>query len=488
MTNDPPLYKTLIMGELVQITAFSIGGNNPHGRVDAPVARNGGGDLTIRGTGLAGALIALARKLTSDEKLLRRISFGPPSEQSERRDALRKGREMERLPESLWRFHNAHPIGGEPALEVRSGVGIRQDTGAAATGLKFETETVPAGTRWRFLMEVDDYREGRTNARALALCTLREWEEGHCFLGRDVARGLGWMGLRDVQVRVLSTEHRGDWPNAYKTPEAAFNALSHIEPLSDEKRRECESAISLLPRQVLSGRGTIQVGGADDDAWGLDTLSLGGSESVRPMQEKVVTKASLSLPPIEKLEPDSVLAWTRPASAPDSAARPFIPGSSLRGPLRHALSWWLRRNGAVVADPNRARDREGEKDPVAELFGTVERSAALLLSDAMLEEGEDAKPLFMEQHAEDEFSAGACGPMKFNRLCLSSGRFGFRFFVEIPPESSIPDPLAGYRKLLEDLAELGDACQLPIGGGQWRGHGWVQWHWEWDKPRHSEGR
>ena len=54
----------LILGELVQDTAMNVGGNAGSGRlVDMPFCRDGRGRLTLRGDGLAGALVATARRL-----------------------------------------------------------------------------------------------------------------------------------------------------------------------------------------------------------------------------------------------------------------------------------------------------------------------------------------------------------------------------------------------------------------------------------------
>src|SRR5207248_25773 len=57
-------YRTLFTGTLVQESALSVGGNEPDlALVDSPLARDGAGRFVLRGEGLAGALIATARKL-----------------------------------------------------------------------------------------------------------------------------------------------------------------------------------------------------------------------------------------------------------------------------------------------------------------------------------------------------------------------------------------------------------------------------------------
>ena len=59
MSDNMP-YKTLVQGTLVQVTALSVGGNDPHAMADSPLARDGLGRLILRGSGLAGAFKATA--------------------------------------------------------------------------------------------------------------------------------------------------------------------------------------------------------------------------------------------------------------------------------------------------------------------------------------------------------------------------------------------------------------------------------------------
>ena len=484
---DP--YKTLISGTLRQHTALSIGGNEPHGRVDSPVARDGRGELVLRGSGLAGALIATARTLypgLSSE--LPWVSEGLPGGTPGPRRQVRG--KPARLFESVWRFYHAHPEHPPAWTEVRSGVGIRQDTGAAAEGIHFETEVLPAGLRWSFLMEVDEFRDPTGGLTlSLALRALREWEGGRCFLGRNVARGLGWASLEQVQIRRLRPDDADLWPNAYMTPAGALKDIPRNRIMAPDERARWEGLLPTRERHVLSGSGLVSFGfdalDADgiDETWGLDTLSLGGSEAMRAAQDEAI-RAFVDDLPGENTTPDGILAWAA-CIGPDQRRqgwRPFIPGSGLRGPLRHALSWWLRsRCRHTVLDPNTAAARRldlGPPDPVCRLFGRTDTSAALLISDAELEGAGADQPgrddlLWLKQHAEDEFTQGTCGALKFNRLGLARGRFRFRYFVE----ARSAEELREFRDYLDLLRTLGAWNQLPLGGGKWRGHGWGRWQW-----------
>lgn len=491
-------YKTLFVGTLVQKTGFSIGGNQPHERVDAPLCRDGAGRPVLRGSGLAGALLATARTLYC--ALPETLTAGTPKQQIEaltqRRNTPGYQPENElRLEESLWRVFNSHPLqpsgafDDQPASEYRAGVGILQRTGAAAEGVKFDTETLPSGTRWWLCLEVDDYREDTelrpeqlSISAAIAANVLKEWQEGRCWLGRDVARGLGWMVLEELKVHRLDAVHIAHWPQSDCEPWQVIQQLPTETVLNHQGWRQLlQRKPPDRPRHGLAGRGIVCVGLDDFDQetrYGLDTLSVGATELMRPHQtwssHYLQTEGMAETAAQDDFDPDHLLAWTRQASnLADSATatgfKPYIPGSSLRGPWRHMLSWWLRsRQGKTIGDPNSTHSTFS--DEVAELFGTTEHSAVLLLSDACLC-NDDYQVALLELHAEDEFTAGTYEGAKFNQLCLLKGQFSFEFMIE----AGSAEKLQHFIALLRILQQLGKARFLPLGAGKWRGQGWVQW-------------
>lgn len=475
MTSKSP-YKTLFVGVLVQKTGLSIGGNQPHQRVDAPLCRDGAGRLVLRGSGLAGALLATARTLYNT--LPTTISAGSPQQQ---RAAQAAADDEGRLEESLWRVFNSHPLQpdgtfGCPQTEYRTGVGILQRTGAAAEGAKFDSETLPVGTRWWFCLEVDDYREMSSPGRSAAIAAnaLTQWQAGCCWLGRDVARGLGWLMLSDLRVYSLSVEHIGLWPQSDQEPWQVINQLPDALRLD---HKDLQDVMNHQPPDrepiFLAGRGRIRVGldAFDPEAsYGIDTLSVGGADIMRHQQNwsahYLKAEGLQAEAAVAEFDPDHVLAWTKTSQGD---VWPYIPGSSLRGPWRHALAWWLRsRQAATIWDPN--SKAAITQDAVAALFGTTETSAALLISDAHLCDT-DYQVALLELHAEDEFTAGAYESAKFNRLCLLKGQFEFEFRVEATDEEKLRE----FAALLHLLNQLGRQSLIPLGAGKWRGHGWVQW-------------
>jgi CRISPR-associated RAMP protein (TIGR02581 family) len=83
---------------------------------------------------------------------------------------------------------------GPVAVELRDGVGIDRDSRTASTGIKFDLEVVPAGTRFRGSIRFKNPADFELGLLAQALSMLGT---GAFLVGGKSARGLGWV---DVQV------------------------------------------------------------------------------------------------------------------------------------------------------------------------------------------------------------------------------------------------------------------------------------------------
>jgi hypothetical protein len=79
--------------------------------------------------------------------------------------------------------------------------------------------------------------------------------------------------------------------------------------------------------------------------------------------------------------------------------------------------------------------------------------------------------LWQQHVAIDEFTGGAYGAAKFDRLSLIQARFRWRADITAPTQA---DADAYAEPLRQLLTLLGDG-HLPLGGGVWRGHGHVRW-------------
>jgi CRISPR/Cas system CSM-associated protein Csm3 (group 7 of RAMP superfamily) len=90
--------------------------------------------------------------------------------------------------------------------EVRHGVGIDRDTGAARDGAKYDFEVLPKGTTFALRMWCDisprDLADGYERPW-LRLLALRRLQAGQIPLGGRLARGAGQVSLHDLQVYLL---------------------------------------------------------------------------------------------------------------------------------------------------------------------------------------------------------------------------------------------------------------------------------------------
>ncbi len=435
-------YRTLFLGTLVQDSFLSAGGSeDPDTTVDSPFCRDGRNRPTLRGSGLAGALIAT----------LRRSNNGTVPVSISGSD---KGRQP-----SVWRFFNSHPKSADQDKSVnpafRQHVAIHEQTGAAATGALFSVETLPPGTRWPFLLEVDTSRDPEAADHARA--ALSHWAAGRCLIGREVARGLGWMTLHDLKEYTLTAEHVDHWPDARKSADYPAYIRNELAGQPNVKIEDVAEAKTDLPGWIELA-GTVSAGEhkIDNEVYGIDSLSIGGhasEELAAEWDDRFLAPDGMTADGAKAaFDPDfAVVTWESKGKR-----LPYIPGSSLRGPLRHALARLLRaRNGET-----RLADR---------LFGPrdCQQSAKLLIRDAFLEKGSTVRLAWLQHHAEDEFTGGAYGSSKFDRVAVLEGTFRWRMVLE---DASDEEQL-----VLGEVLALAQAGQIGIGGGQWRGHGWLRW-------------
>lgn len=432
----------LIRGELCQQTAASFGGNGESSWVDQVLCRDGLGRCTLRGESLAGALKATARKLFQHLP----ATLG----------------DMRTPQPSVWRTFTSHPRNAGSA-EVRQGVRIHAQTGAAKDGALFDAETLPPGTRWPFVLEIDLQRAGDEVDQVcrVTLHTLHAWTQGRCWLGRSVARGTGWFRLENVRIVALDRE---EWPDSRIADVAAhFDTHFHsrAQPLpswltgfdppdGDWTWREYRVRLTVAPGQDDYGMDFLSVGGHAGDALLLDLR-----HDLEQANHLLLPQASLKSEVIETWVADQVFAYTRR----DGKVHPYIPGSSLRGPLRHAAAWWARKQGADAGCLNA-------------LFGTMDsepQAGALLVSDAHVLD-DDWQAVLLKMHAEDEFAGGVYGSSLFDRLVLSQARFAATLVVET--RKTEIEKLDG---LLQPALALARQGFVGLGGQVWRGLGRLRW-------------
>jgi CRISPR/Cas system CSM-associated protein Csm3 (group 7 of RAMP superfamily) len=286
----------------------------------------------------------------------------------------------------------------------------------------------------------------------------QHWSAGRCWLGGGAARGLGWCHIENLRAYRLDPDAYERWvQSGRKTLPEALSEVPVVEPTRSWCFRTLDLKLSF---------GEYRPSG-EESAWGLDMLAVGPHDTER------VTQAS------------GDGAWAKPAwasasdSTPDGLStdraimmdrgRPLLPGSSVRGPLRHAFSRAKAAAGQPVQDPHLVQGNLDPDDPAGKLFGTIARSSRVLIRDGRAEAGWAAARLHM--HAEDEFSAGSYGSAKRDAVRLLRGVFPIRIVVEGPDASSV-EPLT---EEIDSLVALGELGHLPIGGHKMRGAGWGRW-------------
>ncbi len=99
----------------------------------------------------------------------------------------------------------------EPVLagEVRHGVGIDRDTGAAREQVKYDFEVLPSGQCFELLLRCEMPTACESTWTKLLALALRLLEQGEISLGGRLARGVGQVELRDLRVYRLQLDRAG---------------------------------------------------------------------------------------------------------------------------------------------------------------------------------------------------------------------------------------------------------------------------------------
>jgi len=121
--------------------------------------------------------------------------------------------------------------------QIRDGVGIDRDLGAARSGIKYDFETVIPGARFgiEILAEnLEDWEAG------FLLAVLRLWEEGALSLGGKVTRGPGWGVLREIRLTQVSRQNLADYLIQGQTQPVAPD--SFLQSFQEVLRREADHA------------------------------------------------------------------------------------------------------------------------------------------------------------------------------------------------------------------------------------------------------
>lgn len=257
--------QTRIQAALEMWTALSVGSRTslePTG-TDLPVVKGPDGVPFIPGSSIKGAVRSLAERIlrTWDKRpdVWACDPFADPCISADHKERLLQEAEAEaeysnqtehifsnkvwdasctacRLFGSPWfasrvAFKDAFPLNGDelPAVtQIRDGVGIDRDLGAARTGIKYDFEVVAPGARFRLEILTENLEDWELG---FLLTVLRFWEEGDLALGGKVTRGPGWGKLVNLQLERVDTNTLLDY--MFQRQQASVKADTFIEKLRE---------------------------------------------------------------------------------------------------------------------------------------------------------------------------------------------------------------------------------------------------------------
>ena len=482
------LFRAVFSGTIEQLTAMHIGGHSEKDPKASTFYCDGSDRLTMRGTALAGAMIAHLRKMGFDTI---------PPYISDASDGHRQSR---------WRIHNLHPRNskinrGSPVEEKRNMIGVVAKTRGAATEKRalLELNILPKNTVWPFIIEVDILNDDDgLDAEKMLLALLNDWKINGAWIGANAARGMGLVKVSQFKHYRLTSDDMDWWPDATSEDKSLKNAF---DILADQHRKRSVPTGTITPIALpanpwhrLTIEGNIGIG-VNHDEYGVDSLSLGDTANKSHGKTYWGNTGSPLLAPLGISDKNTWLAntqdWTLMIAMTSTlcdnqrSLRPLIPGSSLRGSLRHATARYLRGEDINIPDANIKDSRWNNMEPgqaktFADLFGFVDELAsptepdatdgALIVPDCVADTG-DFSLAVLEPHAEDEFAGGVYDSGKFNRIHLMEATFKPRLIIEARDE----DTLQQYLNLLLPVLKLSSIGMLDLGGGAFRGAGWPQW-------------
>lgn len=298
-----------IKATLQALTPIHVGGMGSDVDTDLALAINGRGNYYIPGTSLAGALRGwMARSLNDDD-----IKDLWGDHETEKR-----GASFIAIDDAEIESSQSIPI------EIREGVGIDRNTGAAADRFKYNRAILPKGTRFPLSVTLDCQKDEEPKDLWQLLQSL---EQGHICIGAAKTRGLGKVELKDLTIHqhnlndatgIFNTLLNGNGAQDWNT----IKANNHYKPPA-----QLNLEIAWKPRDPVMVK-------AEGDGIAVDILPL--------------------------------------VSQVDSGVRFVIPGSSIKGVLRAHAERIVR---TVCSKPTKESFLEQmHLSLINEIFGAASRS------------------------------------------------------------------------------------------------------------------
>ena len=334
---------------------------------------------------------------------------------------------------------NAQLVNGIASTMIRDGVGIDRSTGTARNdkSAKFDYETIPKGTNFKFTIEgikLTDTEE------LLMAVLLAEIDEGRIYFGGKSGRGLGRINITSVASTSLKQEINDP---------ASLRRL-----LAADDWRDCVSAdhkwyekTLIRARKSFDGKNTsfFHIKGELAFESGVlvkdNYIGIGSSYDAIPHLTEVKGKKET-----------------------------YIPGSSIRGILRSQSE----RIGRTLGHLNNADINKIACDPFAPkqsgedycclactFFGNIKQGSRLKIGDAW--ESHQGTMYIQDYLAIDRFTGGGSDGRKFDAVILDRPRYGFEIYIENPAVWEIGWLLLALRDLSEGFTSIGSGSAKGLG-------------------------
>lgn len=452
-------------------TPFAIGTGRGDGEVDAVFVTDANGLPCIPGTSLAGvlrhAIIARHGAAAADEV------FGFQRRREGRASALEVS------------FGQAHGADDRPApfvganLEtdtvlraLRAGVirdRVRIDARGVADGRgKFDVRLVPAGARFTVEITLHAGSHGFDLATLIAeLPRLR--------LGRATRSGHGRLSVVRYQMADFDLSNPADVDRFRKLP------VGLHEPVTEQvlgKPGTVEAAAN-------GTRVTYELALEPNDHW-----MFGNGRPIRDAHKRTRSGGdATTMEPVGRVPvAEDRIEWTG-GKGLIKADQHYIPGSSIKGILRHRVAFHVRRLGGLWATSETAKELNDATDlpEIKWLFGHTKDDAddgepaggpgRVFVDDVLipLNQPNSPKDGLFDHVSLDRFTQGPMNGLLFSEAPFFKGKFVARIEFE-PPRAGDGDAAVHQRAIRSFRLALGDLLEgrLALGAGANRGFGFAK--------------
>ena len=481
----------VITAKLVARTALHAGSGEGRDLTDDLCHRNAQGEFILPGTGICGALRAIATRIAprlgakpcdvlSNDKSGNKKENQPcgclvcqlfgdtnPTEGTTEKQGGRASR--------LIVAHAKAVMPDRRTARIRDGVGIDRAsrTSARSGSVKFDLEVLPKGTEFRLRFELEDWGPDQDQKYGpLLSAILAEWKAGRAWLGGRVRRGLGAFDLTDVSAATcdltsddglmdflksdvpweINVSGSDDWINKHLIP-------VKIKPLLSEDLKSVNSYVSAgfvtarfdlqLMELFLSNDTTAAARSGFDHAPLLDMISKTGKPiltgaslrgAIRAHAERIVRTLST----LESNNAEQFLAKFLACNPVESGSDEDqgAPLENCDSRLRKAAKKFPAQNPTAIENPY--ADESEIKDYLClscRLFGSTRRGSRLIVEDSIAAEPLEKKNDHGESQwqgkvldflAIDRFTGGGREGAKFDALAAWRPVFSVRLHLENP--------------------------------------------------------